>query len=101
NRAASRALVDSPNRLSSIFAALNTRVATRVTLLIGGSTMIGRLFGATTALLHSTQAFSAPAQTREAKITFFIWVRSNQGLVPQEVFKPYREKNYKVEIEVH
>ena len=60
--------------------------------------MITRLLVATTALALTT--FTAAAQTREAKITFFIWAGSNQGVVPQEVFKAYREKHPKVEIEV-
>ena len=47
--------------------------------------MITRLLVATTALALST--FTAAAQTREAKITFFIWAGSNQGVVPQEVIQ--------------
>src|SRR5262245_36910200 len=60
--------------------------------------MIARLLVATTALALSITL--AAAQTRDAKITFFIWAGSNQGVVPQEVFKAYREKHPKVEIEV-
>jgi putative spermidine/putrescine transport system substrate-binding protein len=44
---------------------------------------------------------SGQAQGRDpAKITFFIWAGSNQGVVPTEVIKAYREANPRVEIEV-
>jgi len=56
-------------------------------------------FIASLALLISTSQV-VYAQGSEAKITFFIWLGSNQGVVPQEIFKVYKEKNPKVEIEV-
>jgi len=41
------------------------------------------------------------AQGRDpAKITFFMWAGSNQGVVPSEVIKAYREANPRVEIEI-
>ena len=43
----------------------------------------------------------ASAQGREpAKITFFIWAGSNQGIVPMEVIEAYRRANPRVTIEV-
>ncbi len=52
------------------------------------------------AALASVSA-GALAQGRDAaKITFFIWAGSNQGVVPMEVIKAYKEKNPKVEIEI-
>ena len=44
---------------------------------------------------------AARAQGREpAKITFFIWAGSNQGIVPMEVIESYRKANPRVTIEV-
>ena len=46
-------------------------------------------------------AFGGAARAAEpTEITFFIWAGSNQGIVPQEVIKAYKEKNPKVEIEI-
>ena len=59
---------------------------------------MNRLIASAAILVATSQAVYA--QGREAKITFFIWLGSNQGVVPQEVFKAYKEKNPKVEIEV-
>src|SRR5947209_5683870 len=44
---------------------------------------------------------AASAQGRDpAKITFFIWAGSNQGIVPMEVIEAYRKANPRVTIEV-
>ena len=44
---------------------------------------------------------SAHAQGREpARVTFFIWAGSNQGVVPMEVIEAYRRANPRVTIEV-
>lgn len=42
---------------------------------------------------------SHAAENDPVKITFFIWAGSNQGVVPREVFKAYREVHSNVSIE--
>ena len=54
------------------------------------------------ALLGISLLCNRPAQAAPdgpVKITFFIWAGSNQGVVPREVFKAYREAHPEVTIE--
>ena len=54
------------------------------------------------ALLGLVLLCNRPAQAAPdapVKITFFIWAGSNQGVVPREVFKAYREAHPEVTIE--
>jgi putative spermidine/putrescine transport system substrate-binding protein len=48
-----------------------------------------------------TLSSAVSAQGRDpAKITFFIWAGSNQGVVPREVIQAYTQANPRVEIEI-
>lgn len=60
-----------------------------------------RLSFALALLWAALMASNADAQGREpAKITFFIWAGSNQGIIPREVIQAYMQPNPRVEIEI-
>lgn len=67
--------------------------------------IIGRKLSIRTLLIASTLAMASlaiadHAPVEDAKLTFFIWAGSNQGVVPMDVIEQYREEHPNVDIEI-